>query len=58
MALVADISAVLALFTPVIDFILAAVGDVIDVILAQPLLLIPIAVVMLFTIIATFRRFV
>lgn len=52
------IQGVLDLFTPIITFVLDAVGDVITVILAEPLLLIPIAVVMLFTIIATFRRFV
>lgn len=50
-----DVKAVLDLLKSVSTFMLACVGDVVDLVMAQPLLLIPIGVVMLRTVISIFR---
>ena len=49
------ITAVLDILKTIAEFILGMIGDVVDVVMAQPLLLIPIGVVMLRTVISVFR---
>lgn len=49
------ISGVLEILKTIATFILGMVGQVVDVVMAQPLLLIPIGVVMLRTVISVFR---
>ncbi len=51
----ADITGVLTILKTVAEFILTMVGNVVEVVMAQPLLLIPIGVVMLRTVISVFR---
>lgn len=50
-----DVKAVLDLLKGISSFMLSCVGDVVDLVMAQPLLLIPIGVVMLRTVISIFR---
>ena len=50
-----SISAVLELLKTIASFILDMVVDVVDLVMSQPLLLIPIGVVMLRTVISVFR---
>ena len=50
-----DLKAVLELLKTVSTFMLQCVGDVVDLVMAQPLLLIPIGVVLLRTVISIFR---
>lgn len=50
-----SITAVLEILKTIASFILNMVGSVVDVVMAQPLLLIPIGVVMLRTVISVFR---
>lgn len=52
----ASITAVLDLLKGIATFILSMVSDVVEVIMANPLLLIPIGVVMLRTVISIFRN--
>lgn len=49
------ITGVLEILKTIASFILGMVGQVVDVVMAQPLLLIPIGVVMLRTVISVFR---
>ena len=49
------ITAVLEILKTIATFILEMVGSVVDVVMSQPLLLIPIGVVMLRTVISVFR---
>lgn len=49
------ITAVLEILKTIAIFILEMVGQVVDVVMSQPLLLIPIGVVMLRTVISVFR---
>lgn len=49
------ITAVLDILKTIATFILGMVGQVVDVVMSQPLLLIPIGVVMLRTVISVFR---
>lgn len=51
----ANLSSVLELLGTVSTFILGKVGDIVGVVMSNPLLLIPIGVVMLRTIISVFR---
>lgn len=51
-----QILAVLGILKDIAEFILEMVGSVVEVIMANPLLLIPIGVVMLKTVISIFRR--
>lgn len=50
-----QITSVLTVLTDIAKAILGCVGDVVELVMAQPLLLIPIGVVMLYTIIRVFR---
>ena len=50
-----SITAVLEILKSIATFILEMVGSVVDVVMSQPLLLIPIGVVMLRTVISVFR---
>lgn len=52
----ADVSGVLTILTDIAKAILNCVSAVVDVVMANPLLLIPIGCVMLYTIIAVFKR--
>ena len=51
----ADITGVLGTLKTIAEFILGMVGSIVDVVMSQPLLLIPIGVVMLRTVISVFR---
>lgn len=53
---VAEMNGLLELLGSVFTFIIGKVSDVVDLVMANPLLLIPIGVVLLYTIIATFKR--
>lgn len=55
-ATTADITGVLGILKTIAEFILGCVSSVVDVIMANPLLLIPIGVVMLRTVISIFRN--
>ena len=50
-----QITSVLTVLTDIAKAILGCVGDVVELVMAQPLLLIPIGVVMLYTIIRVFK---
>ena len=50
-----SITGVLEILKTIATFILGMVGNVVEVVMAQPLLLIPIGVVMLRTVISVFR---
>jgi hypothetical protein len=50
-----DITNVLNILKTIAEFILDMIGSVVEVVMAQPLLLIPIGVVMLRTVISVFR---
>lgn len=50
-----DITTVMEVLKSIASFILNMVGDVVDLVMSQPLLLIPIGVVMLRTVISVFR---
>lgn len=50
-----QISGVLTILTDIAKAILACVSEVVDVVMANPLLLIPVGVVMLYTIIRVFK---
>lgn len=51
-----EVKAVLDVLGEVVSFILEKITDVVTIVMANPLLLIPIGVIMLYTIISTFRR--
>lgn len=51
-----SVSGVLTILTDIAKSILSCVGSVVEVVMANPLLLIPIGCVMLYTIIAVFKR--
>lgn len=51
-----QVTGVLTILTDIAKAILGCVGEVVDVVMANPLLLIPIGCIMLYTIIAVFRR--
>lgn len=51
----AEITGVLTILTDIASAILSCVGEVVDVVMANPLLLIPVGCVMLFTIIRVFK---
>ena len=52
----ADITAVLGVLGEVFTFLIGKIGDVVTVVMENPLLLIPIGVVLAYTIIAMFRN--
>ena len=54
-ATTADITAVMEVLKSIATFILGMVGGVVDLVMSQPLLLIPVGVVMLRTVISVFR---
>lgn len=51
----AQITAVLDVLKTIAEYILGMVGNVVELVMSQPLLLIPVGVVMLKTVIAIFR---
>lgn len=51
----ANVTSVLEVLKTIATFILSLVGDIVDVVISSPLLLIPIGVVMLRTVISVFR---
>ena len=51
-----QITAVLDILKSIAEYILGMIGSVVDVVMAEPLLLIPIGVVMLRTVISIFRN--
>lgn len=51
-----DITAVLDILKTIAEYILSMVGSVVEVVMAEPLLLIPIGVVTLRTVISIFRN--
>lgn len=51
-----QITAVLDILKAIAEYILSMVGNVVEVVMAEPLLLIPIGVVMLRTVISIFRN--
>lgn len=55
-ATVEEVQGVLKIFGAVSDFIIGKISDVVDVVMANPLLLIPIGVILLYTVIAVFKR--
>ena len=50
-----QITSVLTILTDIAKAILGCVGDIVEVVMANPLLLIPVGVVMLYTIIRVFK---
>lgn len=54
-ATAADVTGVLTILKEVFKFIIGALGDIVSVIMANPLLLIPIGVVLTYTIIRVFK---
>ena len=50
-----QITGVLTILTDIAKAILGCVGDIVEVVMANPLLLIPVGVVMLYTIIRVFK---
>lgn len=54
-ATAADVTGVLTILKEVFKFIIGALGDIVNVIMANPLLLIPIGVVLTYTIIRVFK---
>lgn len=54
-ATAADVTGVLTILKEVFKFIIGAMADIVDVIMANPLLLIPIGVVLTYTIIRVFK---
>ena len=54
-ATAADVTGVLEILKEVFKFIIGALGDIVSVIMANPLLLIPIGVVLTYTIIIVFK---
>lgn len=55
-ATAADIQSVLAVLGEVFTFLIGKIGDVVTVVMENPLLLIPIGVILGYTIIAMFRN--
>lgn len=55
-ATAAQVTGVLEVLGSVVDFILSKIGDVVNIVMSNPLLLIPIGIILLYTIISTFRR--
>ena len=51
----AEVTGVLTVLQTVFTFLISCIGDVVDVVMANPLLLIPIGVVLTYTIIRLFR---
>lgn len=52
----AQVTGVLEVLGAVVSFVLEKITDVVNIVMANPLLLIPIGVILLYTIISTFRR--
>jgi len=55
-ATAADVQALLTLLGEVFTFIIGKIGDIVTVVMENPLLLVPIGVILAYTIIAMFRR--
>lgn len=51
-----QVSAVLAILKTVVDFMISCISSIVQVVMANPLLLIPIGVVMCYSVISIFRR--
>lgn len=52
----ADITTVLGVLGTIVSWVFNQIASVVEIVMSQPLLLIPIGVVMVYTIIAVFRR--
>ena len=52
----ADITSVLDVLGTVVTWLFGKIGDVVSIVMSNPLLLIPIGVIMAYTIIKVFRR--
>lgn len=55
-ATAADVTGVLTILKSVVTFMIESISDIVTVVMANPLLLIPIGVVMTYAIISVFRR--
>lgn len=55
-ATAADMQALLAVLGEVFTYVIGKIGDVVTIVMENPLLLVPIGVILMATIIATFRR--
>lgn len=52
----AEVTGVLAILQAIAEGILAMVGSLVELVMSQPLLLIPIGVILLYTVISVFRK--
>lgn len=52
----AEVTSVLAILQTIAEGILAMVGSLVELVMSQPLLLIPIGVILLYTVISVFRK--
>lgn len=52
----AEVTGVLAILQAIAEGILAMVGSLVDLVMSEPLLLIPIGVILLYTVISVFRK--
>ena len=55
-ATAADMQSLLAVLGEVFTYVIGKIGDVVTIVMENPLLLVPIGVILMATIIATFRR--
>lgn len=55
-ATAADVTGVLNILKTVVDFLIGCISSIVDVVMANPLLLIPIGVVLTYSVISVFRR--
>ena len=55
-ATAADMTALLGVLGEVFTYVIGKIGDVVTIVMENPLLLIPIGVILMATIIATFRK--
>lgn len=51
-----EVTGVLAILKTVVDFLISCISSIVNVVMANPLLLIPIGVVMCYSVISVFRR--
>ena len=51
-----EVTGVLAILQAIAEGILAMVGSLVELVMSQPLLLIPIGVILLYTVISVFRK--
>lgn len=51
-----QVTGVLAILKEVVDFLIGAIGSIVEVVMANPLLLIPIGVILCYSVISVFKR--